>query len=128
MVPEAMAGPRYHLRDRVKRDKRGSKDMEPPVDSSRPNKCVLYDPFPSSSHPELTPSGQKISVITFQQLPAAEGDDGRTCAYRAFSIPKAGPSTSNSQAISGDDGTDRPTSEFGNQDANMETDELFDYL
>ena len=121
--------PRYNLRrGRINDGKRGSEDMDPPVDSPQSSKCILYDQIGLSVQPSLnfTPTGQRLSVITFQQQPSQVDGNGRASAYRAVAGPQA---VGGSPSLTGDNSsTDRHDNGLGSQDINMEADECFDYL
>ena len=101
--------------------------MEPPVDSAQSTKCILYDKHSLSARPNIdfTPTGERISVITFVQQPQAEEGTGRSYAYRA--VPKSGEKKSR-DVLTSDPDTNRPVDRFGPQDVEMEDDECFDYL
>ena len=93
--------------------------MEPPTESTRSSKCILYDKHVLSAQPNInfTPTGEQITVITFQQQPSGNDGEGRACAYRT--IANAGV-TINHQGNGSNDNTNGPSSILGQEDEDMD--------
>ena len=101
--------------------------MEPPVESHQSAKCILFDQSITNFQPQarldFTPTGDRMTTITFAPVAASDGSAGRAHAYRT--VPKSKQGRNSSVGSNASVGTPS-TVRFGVED--MEADECLEYL
>ena len=116
-----VAPPRYRLRrlperDRTKCEKRGSEDMEPPIESAQPLKSVRIDRHTFTFVP----------APTFDFTATLPDNEPTPFTLQASTGPNA--SSGNSENDANSDETARLTNQPLAEESHMDLDECLDYL